>query len=190
MAFGLNDLKAIGRRRERDLFFWPGHDRLDYLSNSYESNFEVKGKNFRSVSWYMWYCKAKLWKPDCALAGLIREARTQNQAKRLSSRCSTAGPELRARWIEVRLQLMAGAVLRKFQCSERLKAWLIATGESRLLYACPYDAVFGIGFTMKDGEQQREDEWGQNYLGEMLMLVRRRLIESGNGMQMWSDGVL
>lgn len=76
------------------------------------------------------------------------------------------------------MKIMAKAVMRKFECSDELGRNLVSTGEGRLLYAAKWDAYYGIGFMMRDAVDRRE-EWGKNYLGEMLMLVRKRLNERG-----------
>jgi ribA/ribD-fused uncharacterized protein len=149
------------------------------LTNAYESKFDVDGATFRSVEWYMWYARAKACSPGTDLAVLIREAGTKERAKQLSRRCTSAAVGSEANWArEKRLKIMAKAVLRKFECSPELSSLLVSTGESQLLYASRYDACYGIGFTMKAAGARR-DEWGKNYLGVMLMLVRKRLVERG-----------
>ena len=164
------------RPRKGDRYFWAGHKQLDYLDNSYECPFEVDGMKFGSVAWYMWYARAKLWSPNSDLAVLIREAATQGQAKQLSRRCTSTCRGTQTVWATVRLKKMAKAVLRKFECSDELRNRLMQTGEDCLLYALRFDAFYGLGFTMKEAVG-RTDEWGKNYLGQMLMLVRKRLRE-------------
>jgi ribA/ribD-fused uncharacterized protein len=165
---------GAGRGRRGDGFFWVGHNTRDYLTNEYESPFDVDGVKFASVSWYMWYRRAKMWKPEGDLAVLIREARTVSKAKQLSRRCTTAPAELRNAWLESRLKVMAKAVLRKFECSDELGRKLVETASERLVFASQYDAFHGIGMTMVQGRERR-DEWGKNYLGQILELVRKRL---------------
>jgi ribA/ribD-fused uncharacterized protein len=160
-------------------YFWPGHTRLDFLTNSYESPFDVDGVTFKSVSWYMWYMRAKVWSPQTDLAVLIREAGDQDKAKQLSRKCTSAAPGVSATWMAVRLKIMARAVMRKFECSLELRGRLVDTGQAKLLFSSQYDGFYGIGFTMKESVG-REDEWGKNYLGEMLMLVRKRMNERGS----------
>ncbi len=167
---------ATRRWKRGDKYFWPGHNSLDFLTNVHESVFDVDGVTFKSVSWYMWYMRARAWRPSSDLAVLIREADSQDKAKQLSRRCTSSAPSLSSAWMAARLKIMARAVMRKFECSEELSGRLMETGEDRLLYASRFDAFYGIGFTMKDAPD-RTDEWGRNYLGEMLMLVRKRLIE-------------
>ena len=163
----------VGRR---DRYFWQGHNSLDSLTNGYESPFEIDGIVFRSVAWYMWYMRAKAWRPNSELACLIRDAKDQDTAKQMSRRCSSAAPLLMTAWNAVRLKIMARAVLKKFVSSSELGGLLLSTGWDRLLYSSKFDAFYGIGFTMKEAPD-RTDEWGLNYLGEMLMVVRKRLRE-------------
>jgi ribA/ribD-fused uncharacterized protein len=171
---------ARPRFKRGEGYFWVGHHTRGYLANEYQSTFDVDGMKFLSVSWYMWYRRAQVWSPRTDLAVLIREAVDLDKAKQLSRRCTSAGPALCKAWFAVRLKVMAKAVLRKFQCSEQLARQLLETGTQTLVFASQYDAFYGIGMTMKEG-QKRRDEWGKNYLGEMLMLVRQRLVEGCDG---------
>jgi hypothetical protein len=41
------------------------------------------------------------------------------------------------------------------------------------------DILYNLGITMREAAERR-DEWGTNYLGEILMLVRQRLKERGS----------
>jgi ribA/ribD-fused uncharacterized protein len=159
-------------------YFWDGHSTRTYMTNGYESAFVMDKMKFISVSRYMWYMRAKAWRPNTDLATLIREAPDENTAKQLSRRCTSASTQQTEEWRRVRLKVMAKAVLMKFECSPDLRRRLIATGRQRLLFASKFDAFYGIGFTMKEARERR-DEWGKNHLGEMLMLVRRRLVERG-----------
>jgi ribA/ribD-fused uncharacterized protein len=162
------------RPKRTDKYFWPGHNKLGFLTNEYDSAFKIDGMSFPCVSWYMWYMRAKTWAPRSDLAVLIREAKSKEEAKQLSRRCTSPGSGVETEWKDSRLKLMAKAVLKKFQCSDELGRLLMETGECRLLLASRFDAYHGIGFTMLEG-CEREDEWGHNYLGKMLMVVRKRL---------------
>ena len=178
---GYEDVRTPGidRPKRGVKYFWSGHSRLDFLTNSYESLFDVDGVTFKSVSWYMWYMRAKVFSPQTDLAVLIREAANQDKAKQLSRRCASANSEVSTMWMTTRLKVMAKAVMKKFECSPELSRRLLETGQDKLLYSSRYDAFYGIGFTMKESIG-RVDEWGKNYLGEMLMLVRKRVKERGN----------
>jgi ribA/ribD-fused uncharacterized protein len=164
--------------RNGESFFWSGHNTLGFLSNDYYSKFDVEGATFTSVDWYVWYCRAKAYQPRSNLAGLIREAKSREKAKQLSRKCTTRARGSTADWGTLRLKCMAKAVKRKFECSAELSRKLLLTGESALLYAAKYDGYFGIGLSMKEAVGRR-DEWGENFLGQMLVLVRSRLRERG-----------
>jgi len=174
----VDEVKSWKRPKAGEKYFWPGHNTLDYLTNGYESKFDVDGVTFTCVEWYMWYQRAKAWSPGDDLASLIREAKTKKQARQLSRRCASPGPGSRSGWDVDRLKIMARAVLRKFECSAELSAKLVSTLQSRLLYATKWDAYWGIGFMMSEAGERR-DEWGTNYLGEISMLVRERIKERG-----------
>jgi ribA/ribD-fused uncharacterized protein len=163
-----------GKRGEG--FFWVGHRTRGYMTNEYVSLFDVDGMRFASVSWYMWYMRAKVWSPHTDLAVLIREAGDVEKAKQLSRRCTSGSRAAQAAWKAARLKVMAKAVLRKFESSEELGQKLVDTGAERLVFASQFDGFHGIGMTMKQGRDRR-DEWGKNYLGQMLMLVRTRIGE-------------
>jgi ribA/ribD-fused uncharacterized protein len=172
------EVKEWKRPKRGEKYFWPGHTRLDYLTNGYESVFDVDGLTFTCVERYMWYKRAQAWRPREDLAVLIREAKTHDKAKQLSRRCTSPGSGSVVDWGAVKLKVMAKAVKRKFECSAELSRLLLATGESQLLYAGKFDAYYGIGFTMREAGDRR-DEWGTNYLGEILMIVRQRVRELG-----------
>jgi ribA/ribD-fused uncharacterized protein len=177
----IGDDKDIEMKRPRRglKYFWQGHTRLGFLTNSHESLFDVDGMTFKSVSWYMWYMRAKVFSPQSDLAVLIREAVDQDKAKQLSRRCTSVDSEVLTMWMAMRLKVMAKAVMKKFECSVELSKWLVETGEDTLLYSSKYDGFYGIGLTMKES-LGRVDEWGKNHLGEMLMLVRKRISEHGS----------
>ena len=84
------DIGQIGQKSGEG-YFWEGHNTRGYMTNGYESAFVVDKMIFRSVSWYMWYRRAKMWRPNTDLAALIREAQDQNTAKQLSRRCVGVG---------------------------------------------------------------------------------------------------
>ena len=82
-------------------------------------------------------------------------------------------------WDANKLRIVTEATYHKFTISSdaaRLRTLLLATGESELVEASPFDRVWGIGFTERDAEASRL-AWGENLLGRALMDVRRRLRE-------------
>ncbi|MCJ1227010.1 hypothetical protein MMC12_003665 [Toensbergia leucococca] len=87
-----NGSSARKRPKRGDKYIWPGHRELDFLTNEYGSKFNVDGATFGSVARYMWYMRAKTWRPNGNLACLIREARDEETAKPIGL------PE----WVDVR----------------------------------------------------------------------------------------
>jgi ribA/ribD-fused uncharacterized protein len=74
---------------------------------------------------------------------------------------------LRSDWEEVKVEIMKGAVLRKFETHQDIRQRLLATGELELVENAPSDYFWGCG---ADGS-------GQNMLGKILMDVRDLLRE-------------
>lgn len=172
------NLRFLNMGNGHDRYFWKGHSKYGCFANEYAGVFTIDGMKFQNVSWYMWFRRAQHCDRRGNLAGLIREASSVEEAKQLSRRCSNRGARSVLEWKSARLTMMGKAVLRKFECNTDIAQILIDTGEDRLIYASGYDGFYGIGMTMQDG-WQREDEWGQNYLGKILMVVRKRLKERG-----------
>jgi ribA/ribD-fused uncharacterized protein len=132
------------RSRKGEIFFWPGHNKYGFMANDYSSAFTVGGMTFASVEWYVWYERAKVWSPGTDLAVLIREAKTTELAKQLSRRCRQPREGIEDEWTTVRLNVMAKAVLKKFECSSYLSSELLSTGDCKLHYAAKYDAFWPL----------------------------------------------
>jgi ribA/ribD-fused uncharacterized protein len=82
----------------------------------------------------------------------------------------------------VKSQVVEQGSYLKYTRSEELKKRLLATGDTELVEASPFDRVWGVGFTPeqcrrgKKGGAGRE-LWGQNLLGKALMAARKRIRE-------------
>jgi hypothetical protein len=61
----------------------------------------------------------------------------------------------------------------KFSQNPHLLQELLATGDSLLVEASPYDTIWGIGMRESDPGIQNPENWrGTNWLGEVLTVVR------------------
>ena len=61
----------------------------------------------------------------------------------------------------------------KFTQNKKLKDYLKSTGNSILVEASPYDAVWGVKMSMDNDDILYPEKWnGQNLLGFALMQVR------------------
>jgi ribA/ribD-fused uncharacterized protein len=66
--------------------------------------------------------------------------------------------------------------LAKFGQNPELKAALLATGDTILVEASPYDCIWGIGLAETHPDARVPARWrGTNWLGEVLMEVRTAL---------------
>ena len=64
----------------------------------------------------------------------------------------------------------------KFSQNRNLREFLLSTGDSVLVEASPYDAIWGIRLAASSPEAQDPMKWrGQNLLGFALMEVRDEL---------------
>jgi len=72
---------------------------------------------------------------------------------------------IRDDWEQVKLDIMRAAVRHKFSEHRKIAELLLSTGDAELIEAAPRDAFWGNG---KDGT-------GKNWLGRILMEIRREL---------------
>ena len=84
-----------------------------------------------------------------------------------------------AEWSRVARVYVRQGNLAKFSQNPRPQAALLATGETLLAEASPYDAVWGIGLAEHHPDARFPTRWrGTNWLGEVLMDVRAELRRS------------
>lgn len=77
-------------------------------------------------------------------------------------------------WNQHKESFMYDACYAKFSQNDRLKDFLLGTGNSEIVEASPVDSIWGIGFS-SDKAMENIDKWGQNLLGKVLMKVREEL---------------
>ncbi|ROT35368.1 DUF1768-domain-containing protein, partial [Sodiomyces alkalinus F11] len=135
---------------------------------------EDPNKVYFTAEHYMMYHKALLFK-DAASAHRILTAKHPRQAKDLGRKVSNFSEST---WREHREAIVRRGNLFKFTraVSEAgLKELLLATGETELVEASPFDPVWGIGYKERDAENVTREDWGLNLLGKALMDVRTML---------------
>lgn len=72
--------------------------------------------------------------------------------------------------------------LHKFRQDDRLRDYLLGTGDRVLVEASPMDRIWGIGLAEGDERAQDPARWrGLNLLGFALMETRERLREEAAG---------
>lgn len=144
----------------------------DQFSNWFISEFEVKGIRFNCVEQFMMYCKAKLFRDELTAAKIMvaSHPRVQKELGR-----SVVG-YIDAIWSQRRGQIVARGCYAKFTQNLALRDALLATGDTVLVEASPYDRIWGIGLSEHDARALDPSQWkGLNLLGIALMQVRERL---------------
>ena len=129
-----------------------------FLSNFYESPFEVDGITYPTVEHFFQAMKSK----DVEGRKKIAAAPTPGKAKRLGRTI-----ELRKDWEEIKVAVMKFGLAQKFRIPE-LREKLLATGNEELIEGNWWgDRFWGVC-----------DGVGENYLGKLLMEVRQEIRES------------
>lgn len=160
------------------LHFWGHRQRADgavtasCFSQWFPARFEVDGIAYATAEHFMMAEKARLFDDQDSVRKVLAAA-TPNDAKSLGRR--VAGYD-DARWTARRFDAVVEGNLAKFSQSDRLRAFLLATGSAVLVEASPVDAIWGIGMAADDPRAGDPAQWqGLNLLGFALMVVRERL---------------
>ncbi|MGO4801163.1 NADAR family protein [Pseudomonas sp. W22_MBD1_FP4] len=145
----------------------------DPFSNWFRSDFEVKGVRFNCVEQFMMYCKAKLFGDETS-AGKIMAAMHPRDHKAIGRNVSGYDD---ATWCERRSRIVAHGCYAKFSQNPVLRDALLATADTVLVEASPYDRVWGVGLAEHDPRVLDPSQWnGLNLLGIALTHARERLV--------------
>jgi ribA/ribD-fused uncharacterized protein len=159
------------------VYFWRPEDPNGYLGQWHRSHFTVSGSTYVTAEMYMMVQKARLF-GDTATAAKMLDTTDPKRQKALGRQVKNFDAQV---WDERKLGIVEQGNWYNFMAShdaERLKGWLLATGERELVEASPYNRVWGIGFAERNAAASRA-AWGENLLGVALMRVRKRLREEG-----------
>jgi ribA/ribD-fused uncharacterized protein len=154
------------------LFFW-GHTEHGSnvtracLSNFYPCKFEFNGKTFNFSEQCFMYQKAILFN-DFEIAKQVLNETDVRKIKALGRKVKNFNNEL---WDKHKEDFMFNACYAKFSQNDKLKDFLLSTGNHEIVEASPVDNIWGIGFS-SDNAMENIDKWGQNLLGKTLMKVR------------------
>ena len=157
------------------LFFW-GHTEHGSnitkacLSNFYPCKFEFNGKTFNFSEQCFMYQKAILFN-DFEIAKQVLNETDVRKIKALGRKVKNFNNEL---WDKHKEDFMFNACYAKFSQNDKLKDFLLSTGNHEIVEASPVDNIWGIGFS-SDNAMENVDKWGQNLLGKILMKVREDL---------------
>lgn len=157
------------------LFFW-GHTEHGSnvtracLSNFYPCKFEFNGKTFNFSEQCFMYQKAILFN-DFEIAKQVLNETDVRKIKALGRKVKGFDNVL---WDQHKEGFMYNACYAKFSQNDKLKDFLLGTGNREIVEASPVDNIWGIGFS-SDKAMENIDKWGQNLLGKTLMKVREEL---------------
>jgi len=158
-------------------FHNPGEP-YGYLSNWYLSEFTVDGVRFSSVEQYMMYQKAVVF-GDRDSAERILKTSDPSEIKGLGRGVRGYVDET---WTSVRRDVVKKAAYEKFAQNDRLRTWLLNTGNRTLAECAVHDRIWGTGTSMSDPDSDYPDRWkGKNLLGTVLMEVREELRNQPQG---------
>ena len=171
------DFFAAGRKRELCLFW--GHQLSEdgqltksCLSQWWMEDFYTTADSYLCMEQYMMAAKAELF-GDKEIRDQILKCSDQKQIKALGRK--VRGFEQKV-WDKFKYAIVLLGNWHKFSQNRELREFLLSTGDSVLVEASPYDAIWGIRLAASSPEAQDPMKWrGQNLLGFALMEVRDEL---------------
>lgn len=154
--------------------FWghhmkPGKITKGCLSQWFDCCFEVDGIAYHTTEQYMMSQKALLF-GDRETCEKIMASDNPNDYKALGRQVQGFDQRL---WDENKYEIVLKGNLAKFGQNPKLKDYLFSTGDSILVEASPYDAVWGVRLAIDDECIKNPENWqGENLLGCALMETR------------------
>lgn len=164
---------------EAPVFFFEENS---VFSNFYRCNQILYDKDFNPIltffcnEQYFMYMKAIDF-DDKNIAKKILAARTANICKRLGRQVKNFDEKI---WKTRSLIHMYNGLIMKFCDPENksLLSELLKTEKKYLAEASPYDRIWGIGMNENLAKNRKIGNWpGDNYLGQLLMLLREDLLK-------------
>jgi ribA/ribD-fused uncharacterized protein len=159
------------------IFFW-GHASKDQVvgkfvfSQWYPASFTVDNIEYKSAEHWMMACKAKLFQDDVIFQKIIA-AEKPAEVKELGRSIRGFDPK---QWNNHKFNIVKTGNIHKFSQNEKLKNYLLATGDRILVEASPLDGIWGIGLSQDALTIENPHTWkGQNLLGFALMEARDTL---------------
>ena len=157
------------------IFFW-GHtpkksdDIGSFIfSQWYPAPFAIDGVEYKTAEHWMMAEKAKLFGNDVLVEEIIKSEKPA-VAKELGRRIQGFEP---AKWDTVKFNAVVRGNVEKFKQNDKLKDYLLKSGDQVLVEAAPNDPVWGIGISKDTKDIENPHTWkGTNLLGFALMEAR------------------
>lgn len=142
------------------------------LSQWWMEQFWSVAHNYCCMEQFMMEQKAELF-GDKEIRQQILESRLPDQIKSLGRKVRGFDQAL---WDQAKYPIVLNGNWCKFSQNRRLRDFLLSTGDSVLVEASPYDAIWGIQLSADAPDARNPFKWnGQNLLGFALMEVRDEL---------------
>ena len=142
------------------------------FSQWWMSEFWSIAYNYCCMEQFMMSQKSELFE-DKEIQQQILASKKPNQIKLLGKKVNGFEQEV---WDNARYAIVLNGNWCKFSQNQKLKKFLLSTGNSILVEASPYDAIWGIQLDSNSPDTQNPMKWkGQNLLGFALMEVRDEL---------------
>lgn len=180
MQYTIDDIKNRYNNNEKlsYLFFWGHRPNPDgSISNGCFSqwwqpcNFVVDGITYNCAEQYMMAEKARLFPDNEKLLNeFILKETNPSKHKKYGRQVKNYDD---AKWNSVRKDVVIKGNIAKFSQNEKLRDYLLATGDKILVEASPYDNIWGIKMNANTPGIENPYNWkGTNNLGFALMEVR------------------
>jgi len=160
------------------IFFWGhtgkvGHDVGKHVfSQWYDAPFVVDGVEYKTAEHWMMAHKAKVFQDDEIFKKIV-EATKPGEVKELGRKVKNFDESV---WNEAKYDVVKRGNLHKFSQHEKIKDFLLNTGDRVLVEASPVDSIWGIGLAEDAKQIENPHTWkGLNLLGFALMEVRDAL---------------
>lgn len=169
---------AEDRRRDMCLF-WGHHPAGDgritesCLGQWWMQEFWYSaGERYCCMEQFMMEQKAKLFE-DEEIRQQIMDSHAPHEIQKLGRKVKGFDQAL---WDEAKYTIVLNGNWRKFSQNRDLRDFLLSTGDSILVEASPYDAIWGIRLSADSPDSRNPSQWqGSNLLGFALMEVRDEL---------------
>lgn len=169
------------------IFFWKAKPSPDEsvtkscLSQWWKSDFWAVADTYCCMEQFMMANKAELFE-DTEIRRQILQCRDPKRMKALGRKVKNFEEAV---WDEAKYPIVLNGNYLKFTQNPGLRKFLISTGESVIVEASPFDAVWGIHMGQEEEDILNPLKWrGENLLGFALMEVRDEIRRVWNNADM------
>lgn len=163
--------------RPRFIYFWKptvkrGNTSPACFCQWYLSPFTIDGVEYKTTEHWMMASKARLF-GDTQSERQILQTESPAIVKKMGRKVRNFDEDV---WMRERYSIVLKGNVAKFDQHPTLKEILLATGDSVIVEASPFDRIWGIG--IKEGDEGIDDprQWkGLNLLGFAIMDAREEL---------------